>query len=167
MDGARFYGEPELAAAATIPAEPLMEICGQVAGAFRRNWGRGPAETTAHWAGPNTLVVLLHNGHNEQEKTIRAAGHIKQLLDGRQLLQQIIEDELKAIVENATRREVLTVLSATRLDPDLSAEVFLLGQGPATHHVPLVERVDRAKASVLGSRSDAQAARAEARQIRI
>jgi len=164
MDSAR---SPGLASTGKFAADPLAQICGEMAGAFRRKWGRGPANTTAHWAGPNVLVVLLHNGHTDHEKTIRAAGHIQQLLDGRQLLQQILEDELKAIVESATQREVLTILSATRLDPDLSAEIFLLKPAPITQHPPTVQRVDQAQTWARGSRSDAQAIRAEARQARV
>jgi uncharacterized protein YbcI len=109
----------------------LADICGQIAGAFRRKWGRGPVKTTAHWAGPNMLVVLLENGHTEAEKTMRAAGHIQQLLDGRQLLQTTLDQELEAIVAEATGRTVVTILSATRLDPDLSAEIFLLAEPEA------------------------------------
>jgi uncharacterized protein YbcI len=104
----------------------LAQICGEVAAVFRRAWGRGPAKTTAHWAGPNMLVVLLVNGHTDAEKTMRAAGHIQELLGGRRLLHVMIEDDLKASVERILGRTVETTLSATRLDPDLSAEVFLL-----------------------------------------
>lgn len=93
---------------------------------FRRSWGRGPAKTTAHWAGPNMLVVLLVNGHTEAEKTMRAAGHIEELLGGRRLLHAVIEQDLKASVGTILGRTVETTLSATRLDPDLSAEIFLL-----------------------------------------
>ena len=104
----------------------LAQICGEVAAVFRRAWGRGPAKTTAHWAGPNMLVVLLVNGHTDAEKTMRAAGHIQELLGGRRLLHVMIEDDLKASVERILGRTVETTLSATRLDPDLSAEFFLL-----------------------------------------
>jgi uncharacterized protein YbcI len=72
------------------------------------------------------LVVLLVNGHTDAEKTLRAAGHIQELLGGRHVLQTIIEDDLKAAVERVLGRAVKTTLSATRLDPDLSAEIFLL-----------------------------------------
>jgi uncharacterized protein YbcI len=112
--------------AAPYPNDDLTRICGEVAGVFRRAWGRGPAKTTAHWAGPDMLVVLLANGHTDAEKTMRAAGHIQELLGGRHLLQTIIEDDLKAGVERILGRTVKTTLSATRLDPDLSAEIFVL-----------------------------------------
>ncbi|MGZ4186231.1 MAG: hypothetical protein ACXVUE_18085 [Solirubrobacteraceae bacterium] len=52
--------------------------------------------------------------------------HIQELLGGRHVLQTIIEDDLKAAVERVLGRTVNTTLSATRLDPDMSAEVFLL-----------------------------------------
>jgi uncharacterized protein YbcI len=106
--------------------DQLSQVCGAVASVFRRAWGRGPVRTTAHWAGPNTLLVLLENGHTEAEKTMRAAGHIQELLGGRHLLQVMIEDDLKASVEQILDRPVESMLSATRLDPDLSAEIFLL-----------------------------------------
>jgi uncharacterized protein YbcI len=110
--------------------DALSEICGEIAAAFKRAWGRGPVQTTASWAGPDTIVVLLQNGHTDAEKSLRAAGHIQQLLEGRQLLAVMLEDELRAGVESATGRRVLTVLSATRLDPDISAEIFLLEPEP-------------------------------------
>lgn len=103
----------------------LAQVCGEMA-VFRRAWGRGPATTTAYWAGPNMLVVLLANGHTMPRRGMRAGGHIQELLGGRQLLQVIIEDDLKASVERILGRPVETTLSATRLDPDLSAETFLL-----------------------------------------
>lgn len=122
----------QLTAVPDTAREPdaLSEICGEIAAAFKRTWGRGPVQTTASWAGPDTIVVLLQNGHTDAEKSLRAAGHIQQLLEGRQLLALMLEDELRASVESATGRSVVTVLSATRLDPDVSAEIFLLEPEP-------------------------------------
>ena len=108
------------------PDDELARVCGEVAAIWRRACGRGPAKTTAHWAGPNMLVVVLENGHTDAEKTLRAAGHTQQFIQGRQLLHGIIEDELKCGVGRIIGRRVETVVSATRLDPDLSAELFLL-----------------------------------------
>jgi Na+-translocating membrane potential-generating system (MpsC) len=106
--------------------DQLSQVCGAFARGFRRAWGRGPVRTTAHWVGPNTLLVLLEDGHTEAEKTMRAAGRIQELLGGRRLLQMLIEDDLRASVEQILDRSVETTLSATRIDPDLSAEIFLL-----------------------------------------
>ena len=110
----------------SYPDDQLAQIGGEIAAVFRRAWGRGPVRTTAHWASPDMLIVLLENGHTEAEKTLRAAGHIQELLGGRHLLQMLIEDELTASVEQILGRRSQTLLSATRLDPDLSAEIFML-----------------------------------------
>ncbi len=114
--------------------DPLAQVCGEVAAVFRRAWGRGPVRTTAYWAGPNILLVLLENGHTDAEKTLRAAGHIQELLGGRHVLQMVVEDDLKASVQRLLGREVEATLSATRLDPDLSAEIFLLGPARSTEN---------------------------------
>jgi len=116
--------------AAASSDDKLARVCGEVAAVFKRAWGRGPVRTTAHWAGPNLLVIILQNGHTEAEKTLRAAGHIQELLGGRHLLQVLIEDDLKASVERILGVPVVTMLSATRLDPDLSAEIFVIGNEP-------------------------------------
>ena len=44
---------------APYPNDELTRICGEVAAVFRRAWGRGPVRTTANWAGPDVLIVLL------------------------------------------------------------------------------------------------------------
>jgi uncharacterized protein YbcI len=106
--------------------DELARLCGEVAAIVRRAWGRGPIKTTAHWAGSNMLVVLLENGLTDAEKTLRASGHSQQLVAGRRLLDRIIEDELRSSVERNIGRQVETMLSATRLDPNLSAQVFVL-----------------------------------------
>ena len=109
----------------THPGDVLTQVCSEVAAAFRRAWGRGPVKTTAHWATPDILLVLLEDGHIDSEKTLRANGYVNELLGGRKLLQEIVEPELQAGVERATGRPVRATLSATRLDPDVSAEIFL------------------------------------------
>ncbi len=103
----------------------LTDVCGEVAAAFRRAWGRGPVRTTAHWAGPDVLLVMLEDGHNEAERTLRSKGYAKELLGGRRLLAEIVEPELQAGVERATGRVVRATLSAAHVDPDVSAEIFL------------------------------------------
>jgi hypothetical protein len=149
--------EPE----AARTRDALADICGEIAAAFRRTWGRGPVRTSARWAGPDMLVVLLENGHNDAEKSLRAAGLIQQILEGRQLLQTLVGDELVEIVERNTGRRVITTLSSTRLDPDLSAEMFLLGD-----EVPPAI-MDRAETASQRARDLGEMARAVTAQSRL
>lgn len=146
-------------------ADPLNLICGEIAGSIRRAWGRGPVSASAHWAGPDILIVLLQDGHTSQEKALRAAGEVDLVRRGRRLLAEILEEDLKALVRRATGREVITVLSANRLEPDISAEVFLLRsesvRGP---ELPSASRHARARARE--TQEQARAVRAEAAQAR-
>ena len=154
MDSAETSGRQEAPA-----RDVLADVCGEIAGAVRRAWGRGPQKTTARWAGPDVLVVLMVDGHTDAEKTLRADGHVAQLLEGRQLLQLSLEDDVKACVESATGRSVITILSATRLNPDLSAEIFLLEPDGL---LPSDDRGQQARtrASELGEESKAVIAQA-------
>jgi hypothetical protein len=54
-----------------------------------------PADPLAA-AGPDVLVVLMENGHTDAEKTMRAAGHIAELLEGRHLLQGLVAQQARA-----------------------------------------------------------------------
>ncbi len=137
--------------------EPLSEICAEIAAAVRRTWGRGPVRTTAHWAGPDILVVMLADGHTDQERTLLRSGRADLLRRGRLALQEILEDEMKAIVQGATGRRVATTLGATRVDPDLSAEIFLLADGPPD---------PSARPSPARVRADASATRRQAVPVR-
>jgi hypothetical protein len=164
MSGAR---SPELAVTGTFAADPRTQI----------SQGRGGIETQM---GPRT---------GEHNRTLGGAEHAR-----RAALQRAhrvgtgaarrrahraaarrpagaaagLEDELKAIVASATGREVLTLLSATPRDRDLSAEVLLLsGEAPTTQQPPRSSAVDQVQAHARDSRSEAQAVRAEPRQARV
>jgi uncharacterized protein YbcI len=152
--------------AASPPATGMLaDICGEAAAAFKQVWGRGPARISARWAAPDMLVLPLHNGQTEAEKTLRAAGHNEQLLEARRLLQVAIEEELKSIVQRATGRCVLTVLSAARLDPDLSAEIFLLCETSPPREPWQIERARQAGSDAADAGDQARAVMAQARQV--
>jgi uncharacterized protein (DUF2267 family)/uncharacterized protein YbcI len=140
----------------------LAAIAGAVAASFKRAWGRGPRRATAHWAGADTVLVLLENGHTEAEKTLRRAGHTSDVLHGRHILQDILEQELTSAVASITGRSVAAMLSATRLEPDLSAEIFMLERMPSStpdhgEDAYLHERAQAAtaRAHELGQQADA------------
>lgn len=119
--------------------EQLTQICGDVAAIVRTAWGRGPAKTSAYWAGPNIVVLLLENGLTDAEKTLAAAGHSEQVLMGRVLLQGIVREELRDAVARIVGRPVHSVLSAWGEDPQIAAEVFLL---EATEPMPAATPTD-------------------------
>lgn len=153
--------------ASTRSSDELSVLCGELAAVIRLRWGRGPVKTSAHWAGRDVLVVLMENGHTDAERTLRASGHADELVDGRRLMQSVVEDDLKEIAERVLDRKVVTILSATRLDPDLSAEIFLLEpDGRVTDiHDSLAARAARAKSRSEHLADESRAVGAQHRQI--
>jgi uncharacterized protein YbcI len=104
----------------------LADVSAAVGRLFRDRWGRGPRKCRALWAGPDVLLVLVEGSRTVAEETLRAGGHEDQVLADRLTLQELIEVDLRSLVETATGRSVRTFLSAARVEPDVSAELFLL-----------------------------------------
>jgi len=105
---------------------PLALVCSGVARVLSERLGRGPTKCRASWCGRDAIVVLLQDGYPIAEETLRVAGHGEAVRDARLLMLGAVEDELSRLVAEATGRHVEAVLSATRLQPDVSAEIFLL-----------------------------------------
>jgi uncharacterized protein YbcI len=121
----------ERAARMTPGGSGLSELSAGISRVFSERWGRGPRKCRVHWAGDDVLLVLLEDGHTQSERTLRGAGHVQEILSCRRALQRIVEDDMRRLVAQTTGREVDAVLSATRLEPDLSAEIFVLAPSGA------------------------------------
>jgi hypothetical protein len=80
------------------------------------------------------IVVIFDDLQTDGERALRAAGLDDEVLSHRQKLQAVVEGELQACVERAIGRRVIAVLSATRLEPDLSGEIFLLASEGSEPH---------------------------------
>jgi uncharacterized protein YbcI len=137
----------------------LSSVSAAVARVFSERWGRGPQKTRAYWAGEDVLVVVLENGHTVAEQTLLEAGHDREVIGGRRLLQELLEPQLRSAVEDVTGRTVRQFLSATALHPDVSVEIFLFGDMEADRrNRPITEVLDenvalRAESSQVRSRS--------------
>ncbi len=116
--------------------DPLAELSGEVAGAVREAWGRGPRKVVARWAGRDVLLVLMDDAHTDAERSLLATGRGDEVLRGRRQLHEIVNPRLTASAEQLVRRPVTAMLSATRLDPDVSAEIFLFAPGECRRAEP-------------------------------
>ena len=99
---------------------------GAVASLVREHWGRGPQRCRAYWACTDAIVAILDGGHTPAERALHAAGHSALVLQARERVHELLEDDMRRLVEAQTGRGVVTVLHATRLDPELSAQIFVL-----------------------------------------
>ena len=57
-------------ATGTTGKDVLAEACVGAAALFRERWGRGPRKCRAHWAGPDTVVLVLHDIRTRAEETL-------------------------------------------------------------------------------------------------
>lgn len=87
--------------------------------------GRGPANASTFYHG-NVLVTLMHDVLSEAEKALGESGQHSSVIDWREALQTTLEPDFRAAVERLTGRKVIAFISASHLDPDVAAEMFIL-----------------------------------------
>ena len=87
--------------------------------------GRGPANASTFYH-DNVLVTLMHDVLSHAEKILRQNGHHTSVHDWRETLHTTLEPDFRAAVEQLTGRTVIALISANHLDPDVTAEMFIL-----------------------------------------
>jgi len=106
--------------------EALAAISNGVVRLMRDATGKGPTKCKTHWAGSDTLVVVLGGGYLEAEKTLYAAGRAEDVRQSRQAIQAVLENPMRALVEETVGRRVIAFMSTQHQDPDLQVEIFVL-----------------------------------------
>lgn len=106
--------------------EVLASISTQIVQLLRDAVGKGPTRCKTHWAGSDVLLVVLGGGYLTSEQTLYAAGRAADVRAGRQALQDVLEERMRAVVEQHVGRRVVAFMSAQHQDPDLQVEVFVL-----------------------------------------
>lgn len=111
----------------TDPGGPLrMAINDLVVGAMQRYTGRGAVRSRTV-LGEDTVMVLLEDSLTRGERTLLEHGRTEEVLHLRRVFQEVMGDELSAGIAELTGRPVVAFLSANHADPDLAAEIFVLG----------------------------------------
>jgi uncharacterized protein YbcI len=120
-------------AAASIDAgrtSPLLEISNAIVALHKRYYGKGPTSAKTYLAG-ELVVVLLKGGYTQVERTLHHEGLTEAVMVQRRAFQDAMRERFRQVVEDATGREVIAVMSSNHLEPDLSCETFVLGDEPA------------------------------------
>ena len=104
----------------------LATIAREMVGVFKENFGRGPTEARANWAGPDTLVVVLENTLTPAERNLAAMGEHQRLRDTRTFFQYASVGAFCEPIERLTGRKVRAFTSALDTKLDVSVETFLL-----------------------------------------
>jgi uncharacterized protein YbcI len=95
-------------------------------GAYKDALGRGPSKSHVHFAGADTLVVVLQDTMNVEERNLASLGQEEPLRECRLVLMRALEDRFRSIVERALGRRTLAVLSGFDTLRDVAVEVFTL-----------------------------------------
>jgi len=105
--------------------EQLAEISTSLVGLHRKYYGKGPTKAKSFLV-DDTVLCLLHGGLTVVEKTLVGVGDAKAVHDIRHSFQSAMQMDFTNVVEGATGRKVIAYMSQVHLDPDMSAELFVL-----------------------------------------
>jgi uncharacterized protein YbcI len=110
----------------SVSNSPLLEICNATVRLYKTAFGRGPTHARARYAGSETLVVLLQDTMTASERRLAQLGEHERLRAHRLLLHQVVEDEIRSMVERILERPTLSLISGLDTHRDVAAEVVLL-----------------------------------------
>lgn len=105
--------------------EVLTAISDGLVALLKDYYGKGPTETKTYYE--DDLVVCLFRGIGMPvEHTLEAGGFGDVVLHQRMVFQELMHDRFKEVVERATRRRVIGVMSGHQPHPEMCCEVFVL-----------------------------------------
>jgi uncharacterized protein YbcI len=124
------YPDRDGAGPRPVSSSPLLEISNATVRLYKAAFGRGPTHARARFAGSETLVVLLQDTLTVSERRLAALGEHERLRTHRLLLHKVLEDQIRAVVEEILERPTLSLISGIDTHRDVAAEVVLLAPVP-------------------------------------
>jgi len=110
----------------TADRSPMLEISNAMVGLHKEAFGRSPTKARAQFAGPDTLVVILEASLTVAERNLVAMGEHQRPREARLFFQHALEDQFRAIVEEALGRRTLAFVSGIDTRREMAIEVFTL-----------------------------------------
>ena len=105
----------------------MSSISNEMVRLHKEQFGRGPTKARSHWAGTDTIVVLLEDTLAPAERNLVKMGEHQRLRDLRMFFQYATVREFCEPIERLTGRKVRSFLSAIDTEADgLATEVFVL-----------------------------------------
>ena len=105
----------------------LMDVSNAIVGLYKEQFGRGPTQARAAWAGENLLVVTLEGTLTLAERNMVRLGEHQRLRDTRMFFQYATIREFCEVVEGLTGRKVRSFLSGVDTQVGgLALEAFVM-----------------------------------------
>lgn len=125
-DGAAGERHTTATATTTTDRSPMLEISNAMVRLYKEAFGRGPTKARTQFAGPDTLVVILEASLTVAERNLAMLGEHQRLREARLIFQHALEDQFRAIVEEALGRRTVAFVSGIDTNRDVAIEVFTL-----------------------------------------
>lgn len=106
-------------------AGPSTAISNGLSKLHRDYYGRGP-DSVRTILGHDHVVTFLEDLYTPVERTLLEAGEDAAVYETRRAFHRAMKDRFVEVVERATGRKVRAFLSEVHIDPDISAEIFVL-----------------------------------------
>ena len=110
----------------TVDRSPLLEISNAMVALFKEAFGRGPTKARAQFAGHDTLLVILESSLTVAERNLVAIGEHRRLREARMCVSDALQDQFRAIVEQALGRKTLAYVSGIDTARDVTITLFTL-----------------------------------------
>ena len=105
----------------------MSSISNEMIRLYKEQFVRGPTKVRSHWAGPDTVVVLLEDTLSPAERNLVKMGEHQRLHDLRMFFGYATVREFCEPVERLTRRKMRSFLGAIDTETGgLATETFVL-----------------------------------------
>jgi uncharacterized protein YbcI len=110
----------------SVGGSPLLEISNAMVALYKEAFGRGPTKARAQFAGHDMLLVSLESSLTVAERNLVAIGEHQRLREARLFVSYALEDQFRAIVEQALGRKTLAYVSGIDTSRDVTIKLFTL-----------------------------------------
>lgn len=105
---------------------PLQTVADAVARHYKEQFGRGPQRCRAHFAGRDSVLVVLDGTMTPAERRLTDLGQGEHVRAARSALQRAVGEDLAASVAAVVGRGVLHAVNGLDVDHDVATELFVL-----------------------------------------
>jgi uncharacterized protein YbcI len=116
----------------TPAGDVRTEISDGLVALLKDYYGRGP-ERTKTYVTDELVVCLLRGGFTRVEQTLLEGGYGDDVIRQRMAFQQVMRERFEQVVEQATGRRVVGLMSGNQQDPDMICEIFVLATNDVAH----------------------------------
>ena len=113
------------------PASPLMEVSNAMVTLHKEQFGRGPTQARASFAGRDALICVLDHPLLPAERQMVSLGQGLRVEETRLFFQKATSERFVATVEEIVGRKVRSFSSATDAANDVVVQIFLFHPLPA------------------------------------